>query len=43
VGVARVAFRKLSAPDAETVEILVDGMPLIDLVRDAESESVGRR
>jgi hypothetical protein len=39
VGVAQVAFRKLSAPDSQTVEILVDGTPLVDLVRKAESES----
>jgi hypothetical protein len=39
VGVAHVASRKLSAPDSETVAILVDGTPLTDLVREAESES----
>lgn len=39
---AHVAFRKLTTKDAETVEILVDGELLTDLVRDTESESAAK-
>lgn len=39
---AHVAFRKVKTNDRETVEILVDGKLLIDLVREAESESAAK-
>jgi hypothetical protein len=40
--VAQVAFRKHATSDAETVEVLVDGKLLTELVREAESESAAQ-
>jgi hypothetical protein len=39
VRVAQIAFRKRATPDRVYLDILVDGRLLLDLVREAESES----